>query len=107
MNPIYDETYMGGYRTSFNTILERGVRELNTTGETSTVVFNEVKRKKRRERRGWQTTRESKMVSRWSAFPLQHTLHYIPSILFCLSFIYSCVNLINTQPKKKKQLLYK
>jgi hypothetical protein len=28
MNPIYDETYMGGYRTSFNTILERGVRIL-------------------------------------------------------------------------------
>ena len=26
MNPIYDETYMGEYRTPFNTILERGVR---------------------------------------------------------------------------------
>jgi hypothetical protein len=44
MNSIYDETYMGGYRTPFNTILERGVRILNTTGEVSTVVFNDVKK---------------------------------------------------------------
>ena len=43
MNPIYDETYMGGYRTPFNTILERGVRKRNTTVEASPVVFNDVK----------------------------------------------------------------
>jgi hypothetical protein len=28
MNPIYDETYMGEYRTPFNTILEQCVRIL-------------------------------------------------------------------------------
>ena len=43
MNSIYDETYMGGYRTPFNTILERGVRSKRTTVEASTVVFNDVK----------------------------------------------------------------
>ena len=42
MNPIYDETYMGGYRTPFNTILERGVRKRNTTVESSPVVFNDA-----------------------------------------------------------------
>ena len=43
MNPIYDETYMGEYRTPFNTILERGVRKLRTTVEASPIVFNDVK----------------------------------------------------------------
>jgi hypothetical protein len=52
MNPIYDETYMGGYRTHFNTILERGVRELNTTVEVTPVVFNDVKRNKKDENGG-------------------------------------------------------
>jgi hypothetical protein len=44
MNPIYDETYMGEYRTSFNTILEQGVRKRSTTVETISIVFNDVKR---------------------------------------------------------------
>ena len=51
MNPIYDETYMGGYRTPFNTILERGVRKGSTTVETISIVFNDVKRVKKRQAR--------------------------------------------------------
>ena len=47
MNSIYDETYMGGYRTPFNTILERGVRNISTTVEASSIVFNDVKLRKK------------------------------------------------------------
>ena len=61
MNSIYDETYMGGYRTPFNTILERGVRKGSTTVETISIVFNDVKRvKKDKLAKGSQTTREDK-----------------------------------------------
>ena len=48
MNSIYDETYMGGYRTPFNTILERGVRRTRKTVETRGVVYKEEKRKNKR-----------------------------------------------------------
>jgi hypothetical protein len=65
MNSIYDETYMGGYRTPFNTILERGVRSKRTTVEASTVVFNDVKYQEKEELAfGSRTTQENKRIER-------------------------------------------
>jgi hypothetical protein len=65
MNSIYDETYMGGYRTPFNTILERGVRSKRTTVEASTVVFNDVKCQEKEELAfGSRMTQENKRIER-------------------------------------------
>jgi len=65
MNSIYDETYMGGYRTPFNTILERGVRSKRTTVEASTVVFNDVKYQEKEELAfGSRMTQENKRIER-------------------------------------------
>ncbi len=43
MNSIYDGSYMGYIETSFNTIERRCGCMTGTTGELSTVVFNDVK----------------------------------------------------------------
>ena len=43
MNSIYDESYMGHIVMTFNTIERRCGSMTGTTGELSTVVFNDVK----------------------------------------------------------------